>query len=264
MYHNYIFDLYGTLVNIHTEEDCGELWRRFALALSLQGAAYAPEELRKRYRELEARVQQECWKENRQTLVPAAEERDGWDLTLEETEVSLWEVYRRLYLEKGIEANDRRILDLGSWFRTLSLERLALYEGAKELLARLRRAGKGVYLLSNAQRMFTEPEMRVLDIYDKFDGILYSSDAGVKKPSPYFFQALFDRYGLKPEESVMVGNDRFSDVEGARRFGVDCIYVHTEESTPFTGSLPEDCKQVRRIGDVDGVKRICKRAKARR
>lgn len=252
MYHNYIFDLYGTLVTIHTEEDGGELWRRLAFALSLQGASYGPQELRKRYRELEARVREEGWKENLRVLAPAADKRDGWDLPLEETEVSLWEVYRRLYLEKGIEANDERILDLGSWFRALSLERLALYEGAKELLVRLRQAGKGVYLLSNAQRMFTEPEMRVLGIYDKFDGILYSSDVGVKKPSPYFFRALFDRYGLKPEESVMVGNDRFSDVEGARRFGVDCIYVHTEESTPFTGRLPEGCKQVSRIGDADG------------
>lgn len=250
MYRNYIFDLYGTLVTIHTEEDGGELWRRLALALSLQGAAYDAEELRKRYRELEARVREEGWKENLRGLVPTADKGGGWTLPLEETEVSLQEVYRRLYLEKGIEASDGRILDLASWFRALSLERLGLYEGAEELLVRLRGAGKGVYLLSNAQRMFTEPEMRVLGIYDKFDGILYSSDVGIKKPSPYFFRTLFDRYGLKAEESVMVGNDRFSDVEGAERFGVHCIYVHTEESTPFTGKLPEGCKRISRIGEA--------------
>lgn len=253
MYQNYIFDLYGTLVTVHTDEDSPELWRRTALAMSLQGAAYEPEELRRRCRLLEERARGDTWERLRARLgldADGREEKTGWRLPPQETEASFPEVYRQLYLEKGVTPGGESLNGLGAWFRALSLERLGLYEGAAELLDRLRAAGRSVYLLSNAQRLFTEPEMRLLGIYDKFDGILYSSDAGVRKPSPFFFRELFDRYGLKPCESVMVGNDYYSDVEGAVRFGVDCLYVSTRESTPYSGNLPGRCARIGNIGEA--------------
>ena len=49
MIENYIFDLYGTLVDIRTDESTSSFWRRMALFLSLQSAAYGPEELRLSY-----------------------------------------------------------------------------------------------------------------------------------------------------------------------------------------------------------------------
>ena len=72
-----------------------------------------------------------------------------------------------------------------------------LYAHAKELLEALRAAGKRVYLLSNAQRTFTEYEMRYLGIYDLFDGVQISSDHGCKKPDERFFRILLERFGLK-------------------------------------------------------------------
>lgn len=53
MYRNFIFDLYGTLVDIHTNEYKPSLWKKMALFYSFQGAAYTGKELRCRYRQLE-------------------------------------------------------------------------------------------------------------------------------------------------------------------------------------------------------------------
>ena len=53
MYRNFIFDLYGTLVDIHTNENKTSLWKRLALFYSFQGASYTGRELRNRYRQLE-------------------------------------------------------------------------------------------------------------------------------------------------------------------------------------------------------------------
>ena len=39
-YKNYIFDLYGTLVDIHTEEDNQELWEKMRLFYGYYGAVY--------------------------------------------------------------------------------------------------------------------------------------------------------------------------------------------------------------------------------
>ena len=52
MYRNFIFDLYGTLVDIHTNEYKPSLWKKMALFYSFQGAAYTGKELRCRYRQL--------------------------------------------------------------------------------------------------------------------------------------------------------------------------------------------------------------------
>ena len=56
----------------------------------------------------------------------------------------------------------------------------------------------------------------------------------MKKPSSVFFNNLFEKFGLKKEESVMIGNDWISDIEAANRFGIDSVYLHTNISPQNT------------------------------
>ena len=48
-YRAYLFDLYGTLVDIHTDETRPALWRRMSDWYAARGAAYEPRELRRAY-----------------------------------------------------------------------------------------------------------------------------------------------------------------------------------------------------------------------
>lgn len=242
---NYIFDLYGTLVDIHTDEEKPALWKAMAFLFSMTGASYTPDVLRRRYGEL---VDEETELE----LAAAGKRLNGGELLPQETEIQLSHVFVRLLEERGVKADQAQLGQIGMTFRSLSLEYIRLYEKVPKLLAGLRAEGKQIYLLSNAQRMFTEPEMRMLGIYDCFDGILYSSDAGVKKPSPYFFDALFQKYGLKKEESVMIGNEYRADILGARAYGIRSLYVHTAQSGERPASLPESCQEIADIGQVAG------------
>lgn len=239
MYQNYIFDLYGTLVDIETNEEKPSLWKRTARLFALKGAFYMPAELKRRYKELV------CEKEELLT----AKSR----ICRNVVEIRLEEVLEALFLEKGVVPSEREVLDMGLFFRNESIKYIRLFPGTEALLRRLKKAGKRIWLLSNAQRIFTEPEMLMLGIYDCFDGILYSSDAGVKKPSPLFFDALIQRYGLKKEESVMIGNDCIADIAGAHEFGMASMYVHTNQSTPLTASLPEDCRVLTEIREVYAI-----------
>ena len=45
-YDNYIFDLYGTLVDIHTEENDPLVWKKLALFYGYYDADYSSEELK--------------------------------------------------------------------------------------------------------------------------------------------------------------------------------------------------------------------------
>lgn len=242
-YKNYIFDLYGTLVDIHTDENKASLWKNMAVIYSMLGAPYTASELKKQYKKLVCE-EVPITKEN---INP--EYSNGLSAD-EEIEILLEEVFKKLFAQRGIKIDDAQLRQIGIVFRSLSLEYIRLFEGVPELFRRLKNGGKKIYLLSNAQRMFTEPEMRMLGIYDCFDGILYSSDAGVKKPSFHFYDALFKKYHLMKEESVMIGNEYCADICGATRYGIDSMYIFTAQSGEEPPELPEQCRRLEQISEV--------------
>lgn len=242
-YQNYIFDLYGTLVDVHTNEAKASLWRHLAWIFSMMGAAYGSMELKRAYRKAAEEVSGE--------MLPYIKKKfsDG-TITKEEVEILIEKVFYKLFEEKGLKVSREMTDQIGIVFRSLSMNSIQLFEGVPELLLRLKAAGKKIYLLSNAQRIFTEPEMRMLGIYDQFDDILYSSDAGVKKPSIHFYESLFQKHGLKKEESVMVGNEYRADIQGAEDFGIDSMYIFTSQSGEEPSHLPDCCRKLKNIKEV--------------
>lgn len=242
-YQNYIFDLYGTLVDIHTNEEKASLWKNMACIFSMMGAPYEMKELKKAYKKFSKEVLGE-------TLPRMQRELSDEALAGEEIEILLENVLYKLLEEKNVAPDEEKVRQLGITFRSLSIDYIKLYDGVLELFSRLKKAGKKIYLLSNAQRIFTEPEMRMLGIYDQFDGILYSSDAGVKKPSFHFYDTLFQKYGLAREESVMIGNEYHADALGAENYGIDSMYIFTAQSGKEPPQLPDYCRKLKKIGEV--------------
>ena len=49
----------------------------------------------------------------------------------------------------------------------------------------------------------------------------------VGKPSPGFFRGLLNRYHVKPENCLMVGDDIEADIHGAQRLGIRTVLVKT-------------------------------------
>lgn len=242
-YKNYIFDLYGTLVDIHTNESKASLWKHMAEIYSLTGAPYTPAELKRRYKKL-------AYEELMDNKEQISHRYPDAALTDDEIEIRLENILGKLFVCQGAEASAVLIQQLGIVFRSLSFGYIRLYEGVPELLMRLKENGKRIYLLSNAQRIFTEPEMKMFGIYECFDGILYSSDTMVKKPSYYFYDALFTSYHLRKEESVMIGNEYHADICGAERYGIDSMYVFTAQSGQNPAVLPGHCRRLKRINEI--------------
>lgn len=217
-YRNYIFDLYGTLVDIRTDETAHSLWEHMSLFYGYYGAHYAADELHQTYLKL---VHDKENALEREESVRYAHEAYP--------EIPLEDVFRELYVLKGVapDSDSSLVLHTGQMFRALSTKYIRLYAHAQELLGALKEAGRGVYLLSNAQRIFTEYELHYLGIYDLFDGILISSEEGCKKPDKRFFEILLNRYHLTASECLMIGNDMATDIEGAVRAGMDSFYIRS-------------------------------------
>ena len=240
MFETCIFDLYGTLVDIHTDEDAPGLWEKLALFYGFYGARYEQDELRASYERLTKELQ-------------AGREGVRNDSHEACPEIEIEEVFRRLFTEKGCKADETLAVHAGQFFRVLSIDYIRLYDGVTETLAALRKAGKRVYLLSNAQRIFTEYEMNALGLTEHFDGIFISSEHGVKKPDARFFEKLLERYDIPRESAVMIGNDGVCDVEGARRAGLPAVYIHSNISPKEEGVRAD---YVLDHMDMDRVRRI--------
>ncbi len=224
MYKNYIFDLYGTLVDIHTNEQKHSLWKNMAMLYSMSGAVYTPTELKKSYYRL-LKEQIALVPKERYTTHP---------------EPQIRYVFQQMMTEKGVPCDETTADMLGRTFRALSLQYVRLYPGVHELFEAIHAHGGKAYLLSNAQRIFTEPEIRMLGIYDAFEDVMISSDEGCAKPDRRFYECLLKKHRLKPEESIMIGNDCTTDIWGAHQAGLSSLYLHTNISPEIKGELLAD------------------------
>ena len=229
MYKNYVFDLYGTLVDIRTNEEKTYLWDKMAEMFGFYGAIYERAELKRKYFAYMQELEQEMKKEE------------------ECPEIDLCKVFRRLFEEKNVEVKEETITFLMQMFRVVSTKFVRLYDGVIDLMEALKAKNKKIYLLSNAQSNFTRPELRYLGLEPYFDGILISSEEACKKPGKSFYNTLLDRYKLNPKETIMIGNDSISDIRGSYEVGLDSLYIHTEISPECV----EDLKSTYTIMDGD-------------
>ncbi len=228
-YEHYVFDLYGTLVDIHTDENQPQAWEKLALFYGYYGAYYEPEELHRRYRTLVGIMERE--------LKQSLQEDPHYDHEAA-PEIEITDVFLALFTEAGVEADRTLAVHAGQFFRALTTEYVCCYPGTAPMLSKLKQAGKKVYLLSNAQRIFTEFEIRKLDILKYFDDVLISSDYRVKKPDERFFQVLLERHPMEKEQTLFIGNDSRADIGGARNVGLHTYYVNSNIS-PAGDKAPE-------------------------
>jgi len=67
-------------------------------------------------------------------------------------------------------------------------------------------------------------------IRDLFDVIIFSSDHGQIKPSPYLFNKAIEAFGVKRENIVFVGDSLERDISGALSVGLSTVWINIENS----------------------------------
>ena len=208
-YTDLIFDLYGTLVDIHTEESDG-VWEKCASF----------------FRENGVEIDGKALKEQYQKEIALREGKMGQEYECY-PDIPFDEVMECIFARGGVKGAKDLAFKVSRLFRTLSTEYIRLYAGVRERLAELREKGYRLWLLSNAQQVFTEYELRDLDLYHSFDGVYLSSNYGVRKPDHRFYKVLIDEQNLDIKKCLMIGNDRDTDILGAKNLGMATLYMHT-------------------------------------
>jgi len=208
-----LFDLYGTLVDIETDESLEEIYRSLSHFLTYRGIIVNRWELKDRYYRIMREQKEACPEEY--------------------PEVDVERIWQAFLAEQGLAVGPERqqlALTLAQIYRGISRKRLQLYPDVKGVLDELRPSYR-LGIVSDAQPCFALPEMKALGLDGYFDPVVISTDYGYRKPDRRLYEAALQKMNLAPAEALFVGNDMYHDIYGAQRFGLHTIYFDSNQGT---------------------------------
>jgi putative hydrolase of the HAD superfamily len=137
-------------------------------------------------------------------------------------------------LSAGLRKSPERalVICLARLFRSLSTNRLGLFPDALPALEKLG-TNYRLGLVSDAQWVFSEPEIRFLGLERYLETVVLSSRYFVRKPAPQIYSHALRAMKLQPSQALYVGNDPARDVPGPQAIGMPVAIIHRE------GPLPE-------------------------
>jgi putative hydrolase of the HAD superfamily len=200
-----IFDLYGTLVDIWTDEWDLSTYSILSQFLGYFEIYYHPEELAAKYQEKTANQMLEH------------ENPNG--------EIDVFRVFEEILAEGWRKQPERtHVVWVARLFRSLTRRRFNLFEDTLPALEELSGSFQ-LGIVSDAQWVFSEPEIRILGLNQFFDTIVLSSRYFVRKPDPQIYAHALKAMWLKPHQALFVGNDPHEDVAGPVALGMPVVLV---------------------------------------
>jgi putative hydrolase of the HAD superfamily len=227
-----LFDIYGTLIDILTDEDDPSAYNTISKWLEYKYIYLSGDQLKWFYQEefarrlgteeARSRAEADIYKNiieeyetrlsGRKELNPDADVRD---------------VFKSIILKfasRTPEELEHLSMDLSHLFRATTRKRIFVYPTVKPALEQMQKKYR-LGIVSNAQEAFTMPELGLYDLSRYFESIVLSSQVGVKKPNSRIFARALSNLNVKPSEVAMVGNSMEADMMGASKLGMRTIYI---------------------------------------
>lgn len=239
-----LFDLYGTLIDIETDESLEEIYRAISHYLSYHGVYLNSGTVRDRYYEI-----------MKQQKMEAGEQYP---------EINVTAIWDRFLAREGLDASQRRgelATILAQLYRAVSRKRLQLYPEVKRMLDELRLSYR-MALVSDAQPCYALPEIKAVGLEGYFDPVIISAPYGFRKPDIRLFTRALDIMKLSPAEVIYIGNDMYRDIFGASQLGIKTIFVDSNQGAKSHDSVAPDYFAARFEEVLPGVKTLASRLAA--
>ena len=131
-----------------------------------------------------------------------------------------------VFLEKSIGHVDNKFLAAGIVaYRRAREANLMAYPNVNKTLLALSKSGIKLGVVSDAPSREAWMRIYYLNLYHYFDVVITFDDSGERKPSPKPFQLALDGMGLRPEETIMIGDWPERDVVGAQQIGMKTAFA---------------------------------------
>jgi putative hydrolase of the HAD superfamily len=131
-----------------------------------------------------------------------------------------------VFLEKTIGHVDNKFLAAGIVaYRRAREANLMAYPNVNKTLLTLSKSGIKLGVVSDAPSREAWMRIYYLNLHHYFDVVITYDDSGERKPSPKPFQLALDGMGLRPEETIMIGDWPERDVFGAQQIGMKTAFA---------------------------------------
>ena len=212
-----LFDLYGTLLDIRTEEHELGPWNVLANFLRYRGSRASGVEL-----------QQEYFRRVTETLNGSSETHPDIDVV---------SVFRAMMEAHRVESTPELGEMVAQLFRSLTIRRFNLFPETEDVLRQLA-ARFRLGLVTDSQKPYVYPELKMLDLEKYFSVITCSAHFGYRKPDPRLFEDALRRMELREDEVVYVGDSTDRDVTGAFNAGIAAVWIRRKGHHGATDILP--------------------------
>jgi len=123
-----------------------------------------------------------------------------------------------------------------------------VYDEVRPLIVELHARGIALGIISNWTGDLSDV-LRSVDLHREFDAIIDSALFGFEKPHPAIFREASRRLGVRPTDSLHVGDSPVHDVEGALAFGMRAALLDRHDNFPDYDRAP----RVRRLDEILGL-----------
>jgi len=231
-----LFDLYGTLIDIETDEYMDEIYRGIAHFLTYHGIDRKTHEVKDGY----------CGIIDEQKS--AAIEKYA-EINVEEA----WQTFLAREGKLKVQQKSKLALLLAQLFRAISRKRLKLYPYVIEVLDSLAPHYK-LALVSDAQPCFALPEMRAMGLSHYFRPTIISEEYGFRKPDQRLFDSALSMLKIEASQAIFVGNDMYRDIHGAKRAGIKTIFFASNQGAQTHNDTKPDYVAYRFTEVLDGIR----------
>ena len=109
-------------------------------------------------------------------------------------------------------------------YRSVGIHENEVYDGIPELLSLLKKSGKRLFVATSKPEHFAKMILSELGLDKYFDGIYGSTLDSSRDTKDKVLEYALTEVHADRSDSLMIG-DRYHDVEGAKKNGIDCIGV---------------------------------------
>jgi 2-haloacid dehalogenase len=200
----YVFDAYGTLLDVHSAVS------KHAPSIGSDAARFS-----------------ELWR--------AKQLEYTWTLSLMGRYESFWTL-----TERALDFAFAKFAHVDRRLRTPLLEAyrsLSAYEDAANTLEELRARGAKTAVLSNGDPAMLRTAFDSAGVTAKIDRLLSVQDVGVFKTDPRAYRLVLDSFDVKREDALFVSSNRW-DVAGATAFGFRAMWINRGEVPDEYFDLP--------------------------
>jgi putative hydrolase of the HAD superfamily len=204
-----LFDFYGTLIDIRTDEYDIQPWLVVASFLRYKGAKVSANELQNIY----FNYVQKCLDRSHEPY----------------PDVDVIHIFRDILTKLQVESSECLERTIAQLLRSLTIKKFSLFSETLQVLPELAKRFR-LGLVSDGQEAYIIPELRMVTLDCFFETIVISSRYGYRKPDPRLFQQALKEMGLsKTDDILYVGDNWELDIVGAANAGIQSAWIQRKK-----------------------------------